>query len=140
MNLYKILKYLAYALGIIGAVFALMLMTTDSESMIDNILFVTYIALFVIIALILVYVIKGIFAGNIKKTLITVGLFLAVIFVSYMVSSGTDIDLKQFNDKGLGVTEGVSKNVGAGLYAFYFLMVVAIVATFLSGAKKLLNK
>ena len=140
MNLYKILKYLAFALGIIGAVFALLLMTTDSDSMIDNILVVTYIVLFIVIALILVYVLKGIFAGNIKKTLTTVGLFLAVILISYMISSGTDLDLKQFNDKGLGITEGISKNVGAGLYAFYFLSVIAIVATFLSSAKKLFNK
>ncbi|MDO7173389.1 hypothetical protein [Mariniflexile sp. AS56] len=140
MNLYKILKYLAYALGIIGAIFALMLMTTDSESMIDNILFVTYIVLFVVIALILIYVLKGIFAGNIKKTLSTVGMFLAVILISYLISSGTDLDLKQFNDKGLGITEGVSKNVGAGLYAFYILAAVAVVATFLSSAKKLINK
>ena len=140
MNLHKILKYLAYALGIIGTIFALMLMMTDSDSMIDNILIVTYITLFVVVALILVYVLKGIFAGNIKKTLITVGLFLAVILISYILSSGTDLDLKQFNDKGLGITEGISKNVGAGLYAFYILITIAIITTFLSSAKKLLNK
>lgn len=140
MNLHKILKYLAYALGIIGTIFALMLMMTDSDSMIDNILIVTYITLFVVVALILVYVLKGIFAGNIKKTLITVGLFLAVILISYILSSGTDLDLKQFNDKGLSITEGISKNVGAGLYAFYILITIAIITTFLSSAKKLLNK
>ena len=140
MGLHKILKYFAYTIGVIGTIFALMLMMTDSDSMIDNILYITYIVLFVIIVLILVYVIKGIFAGNIKKTLITVGLFLAVILISYMVSSGTDLDLKQFNDKGLGITEGISKNVGAGLYAFYILITVAIFTTFLSGAKKFLKK
>ncbi|MGK0253271.1 MAG: NADH:ubiquinone oxidoreductase subunit 6 (subunit J) [Mariniflexile sp.] len=140
MNLYKILKYLAYALGIIGAIFALLLMTTDSESMIDNMLIVTYIALFVVIALILVYVVKGILAGNIKKTLTTVGLFIGIILISYLVSSGSDLDLKQFNDKGMGITEGISKNVGAGLYAFYLLAIIAIGATLLSGVKKLFNK
>lgn len=140
MNLYKILKYLAFALGIIGTIFALMIMTTDSESMIDNMLVVTYIALFLILALILIYVIKGLFAGDIKKTLMTVGLFLLVIVISYMISSGTDLNLQQFNDKGLGITEGISRNVGAGLYAFYFLMVIAILATFISGVRKLINK
>jgi hypothetical protein len=140
MNLYKILKYLAYALGIIGAIFALLLMTMGSESMIDNMLIVTYIALFVVIALILVYVVKGIFAGNIKKTLVTVGLFIGVILISYLISSGSDLDLKQFNDKGMGITEGISKNVGAGLYAFYLLAIIAIGATVLSGVKKLFNK
>ncbi len=139
MNLHKILKYLAYALGIIGTILALLIMS-GSEGMIDNILYVTYAVLFIVIALILIYVIKGLFSGNIKKTLTTVGLFLAVILVSYMLSSGTDLNLDKLNEKGLGVTEAISKNVGAGLYAFYFLMVIAIVATFLSSAKKLLNK
>ena len=139
MDLHKILKYFAYAFGIIGAILALLIMT-GSDGMIDNILYVTYIVLFVVIALILIYVVKGIFAGNIKKTLTTVGLFLAVILISYLISSGKDLNLKQFNDKGLGITEGISKNVGAGLYAFYFLSVIAIGATLLSSVKKLLNK
>jgi NADH:ubiquinone oxidoreductase subunit 6 (subunit J) len=139
MDLHKILKYAAYALGIIGTLFALLIMT-GSDGMIDNILYVTYIVLFIVVALIVIYVIKGLFAGNIKKTLITVGLFLAVILISYLISSGNDLDLKQFNDKGLGITEGISKNVGAGLYAFYFLAIIAIGATLLSGVKKLFNK
>jgi NADH:ubiquinone oxidoreductase subunit 6 (subunit J) len=139
MDLHKILKYVAYALGVIGAIFALLIMT-GSDGMIDNILYVTYVVLFIVIALILIYVVKGIFAGNIKKTLMTVGLFLAVILISYLISSGTDLDLKQFNDKGLGITEGVSKNVGAGLYAFYLLSVIAIGATLLSTIKKIFNK
>ncbi|MFD0835086.1 hypothetical protein ACFQ0I_04880 [Mariniflexile aquimaris] len=139
MNLHKILKYVAYALGIIGTIFALLIIT-GSEGMIDNILYVTYVVLFIVIALIVIYVVKGLFAGNIKKTLTTVGLFLAVILVSYLMSSGTDLNLDKLNEKGLGITEAISKNVGAGLYAFYFLIVTAIVATFLSSAKKLLNK
>ena len=139
MDLHKILKYVAYALGIIGAIFALLIMT-GSDGMIDNILYVTYVVLFIVLALILIYVVKGIFAGDIKKTLMTVGLFLAVILVSYLISSGTDLDLKQFNDKGLGITESVSKNVGAGLYAFYILSVIAIGATLLSTIKKIFNK
>lgn len=139
MNLHKILKYVAYALGIIGTIFALLIIT-GSEGMIDNILYITYVVLFIVIALIVIYVVKGLFAGNIKKTLTTVGLFLAVILVSYLMSSGTDLNLDKLNEKGLGITEAISKNVGAGLYAFYFLIVTAIVATFLSSAKKLLNK
>ena len=71
MDLHKILKYVAYALGVIGAIFALLIMT-GSDGMIDNILYVTYVVLFIVIALILIYVVKGIFAGNIKKTLMTV--------------------------------------------------------------------
>ena len=139
MDLHKILKYVALALGVIGTLLALLIMS-GSDGMIDNMLYVTYLVLAIVIALILIYVIKGLFAGNIKKTLTTVGLFLAVILISYLISSGTDLNLDKLNEKGLGVTETVSKNVGAGLYAFYFLMVIAMASIFLSGAKKLFKK
>jgi len=129
----------ALALGVIGTLLALLIMS-GSDGMIDNMLYVTYLILAIVITLILIYVIKGLFAGNIKKTLTTVGLFLAVILISYLISSGTDLNLDKLNEKGLGVTETVSKNVGAGLYAFYFLMVIAIASIFLSGAKKLFKK
>ena len=143
MNLYKIIKYLAFALGIIGAVIALMIIAGDEEtaqSMGGNLLYVAYIVLGIVIALVLVFVLKGLFAGNIKKTLMTVGAFLAVIVIAFMMSSGTDLDLQPFNDKGLGITESISKNVGAGLYAFYFLAVIAIGSMLYGGVKKIFNK
>jgi uncharacterized MnhB-related membrane protein len=139
MNLYKIIKYIAFALGISGSILAMLIIASDSEGWIDNILYVTYVILVVILTLILIYVVKGVLSGDIKKTLITLGLFSAVIVISYLMSSGTDLNLEKFNEKGLGITEGISKNVGAGLYAFYILAVVAIGATFVSSVKKLLN-
>ena len=139
MGLHKILKIVAFALGIIGAILVLLIMT-GNEGMIDNMLYVTYAVLILVIALVLLYVVKGLFAGNIKKTLLTVGAFLAIIVISYALSSGSDLDLKPFNDKGLGITESISKNVGAGLYAFYFLAILAIGSMLLGGAKKIFNK
>jgi hypothetical protein len=139
MNTHKIIKIIAFALAIIGSIFALMIMA-GSEGMIDNILYVTYAVLVMVLALVLIFVIKGLFTGDIKKTLITVGAFLAVILITYSISSGTDLDLQPFNDKGLGITEADSKNVGAGLYAFYFLAIIAIGSMLLGGVKKLLNR
>lgn len=139
MDLHKILKIVAIALGVIGSIFALLIMT-GSEGMIDNILFVTYAVLGVVLVLVLIYVVKGLFAGNIKKTLSSLGIFFAIILISYLLSSGTDLDLTPFTDKGADVTEATSKNVGAGLYAFYFLSVLAIASMLLSGVKKIFNK
>jgi hypothetical protein len=79
------------------------------------------------------------FSGDIKKTIMTVGAFAAVIIISYVMSSGTDLDLKPFTDKGADVTESVSKNVGAGLYAFYILAAVAIGSMLYGGAKKMIK-
>ncbi|MEL0455459.1 hypothetical protein WJN01_04420 [Flavobacteriaceae bacterium SZ-1-7] len=143
MGLHKILKIVAFALAIIGAIFALMIMAGDEESaqsMSGNILYVAYAVLAIVLALVLVFVLKGLFAGNIKKTLITVGAFLAVILISYGISSGTDLDLKPFIDKGADITESTSKTVGAGLIAFYILAFLAIASMLYGGAKKIFNK
>jgi len=139
MDLHKIFKIVAFALSIIGIIFGLMIMAGDEDtakSMSGNILIVTYIVLAIILVLILIFIIKGLFAGNIKKTLITVGAFLAIILISYILSSGTDLDLTQFNSKGLGITEAISKNVGAGLIALYILMFLSVVSLIFTGFKK----
>ncbi len=143
MGLHKVLKIIAFALAIIGAIFALMIIAGDEESAISvtgNMLYITYVVLGIVLAMVLIFVVKGLFAGNIKKTLLTVGAFLAVILISYGVSSGTDLDLTPFTDKGMKVDESISKYVGAGLNAFYVLAVLAIASMAFSGAKKIFNK
>ncbi|MDO6759901.1 hypothetical protein Q4566_06785 [Tamlana sp. 2_MG-2023] len=134
---------MAFALAIIGAIFALMIMTGDDEtalSMSGNMLYIAYTVLGIVLLLVLLFVIKGLFAGNIKKTIMTVGAFALVLVISYTISSGADLDLTPFTDKGLDVNEATSKNVGAGLYAFYILAVIAIGSMLVGGAKKLFNK
>ncbi|WP_298341406.1 hypothetical protein [uncultured Algibacter sp.] len=143
MGLHKILKIVAFALAIIGAIFALMIMAGDedtAQNMSSYMLFIAYVVLGIVLLLVVLFVIKGLFAGDIKKTLMTVGAFAAVIIISYVISSGTDLDLKPFTDKGADVTTATSKNVGAGLYAFYILAAVAIGSMLYGGAKKMFNK
>ncbi|MFV0541024.1 MAG: hypothetical protein ACK5MZ_07270 [Aestuariibaculum sp.] len=139
MGLHKILRIVAFALAIIGAIFALMIIA-GNEGMVDNILYITYVVLAVVLALVLVFVIKGLFEGNIKKTLLTVGIFALILFISYTISSGTDLDLKPFTDKGVDITTGDSKVVGAGLYAFYVLAFLAIASMAYSGIKGIFNR
>ena len=145
MGLHKILSIVALILAIIGIIFGLLVATGDTEtlmqdgSMIDNMMRVAYVIFAITIVLVLFYVIKGLFAGNIKKTLLSLGIFLAIIIVSYIMASGTNLDLQPFIDKGLNVTETTSKNVGAGLYTFYALAIFAIAVIALSGIKKLVK-
>ncbi|WP_232301640.1 hypothetical protein [Formosa algae] len=112
---------------------------TGNDSMVDNMLYVTYLVLAIILALVLVFVIKGLFEGNIKKTLLSVGAFVVVLFIAYAMSSGTDLDLTPFLNKGMDVTESTSKYVGAGLYAFYALAIIAIGSMVYANIKKLIN-
>jgi len=138
MGLHKILSIIALILAVIGIIFGLMIIS-GSHGMIDNMMYVAYVIFAFTLVLVLFYIIKGLFAGNVKKTLLSLGIFLAIMVVSYLLASGTNLDLQPFIDKGLNVTETTSKNVGAGLYAFYALAILAIVAMVLSGIKKLVK-
>lgn len=140
MGLHKILKIVAIILSVLGAAFALVIISGDEDtakSMSGNMLAVSYVVLALVLALVVIFVIKGLFTGSIKRTLMSVGAFLAVILISYILSSGTDLDLTEFNKKGLGITEAISKNVGTGLIAFYILAFLAIVSMVFSGFKKI---
>lgn len=140
MGLHKILKIVAIILSVLGAAFALVIISGDEDtakSMSGNMLAVSYVVLALVLALVVIFVIKGLFTGSIKRTLMSVGAFLAVILISYILSSGTDLDLTEFNRKGLGITEAISKNVGTGLIAFYILAFLAIVSMVFSGFKKI---
>ena len=148
MNSQKILTIIMGIVGVLSAVFLFMIVSAgddaikggESSGTVDTFMYIAYIIFFLTLAIVVLFVIKGLFTGDIKKTLMTVGAFVAVIAISYVISSGTDLNLKPFNDKGLGITEGISKNVGAGLYAFYILGAVAIVSMLFGGAKKIFNK
>ena len=146
MTIYKVLKYLAIFIGVISAVLlARVLMAgdeaiTDSPdvqaSVVDPFLWVSYIVLFIVIALVLFYVIKGLFSGNIKKTLISVGVFVLILAISYALA-GNDI-IYDRNDVAM-ISESGSKWVGAGLIAFYILGAFAILAMLFSGVTKIMN-
>ena len=135
MGLYKILRIVALVLALIGAAFGLMV-AGGSEGMIDNMMYVAYTVLAIVLILVLFYVLKGLFAGNIKKTILSLGVFFGIVIVSYLISSGDDLNLQPFIDKGQDITEATSKKVGAGLYTFYTLAVLAILSMLSSGLIK----
>ena len=147
MGIYKILKYLALAIGVISAILlARVLMAgdeaiTDSPdvqaSVVDPFLWISYIVLGIVIALVLIYVLKGLFRGNIKKTLLSVGAFLLIVVLAYVIADDSIIydrnDVAQISASG-------SKWVGAGLITFYILGAFAILAMVFSGVTKIKNR
>ncbi|MGE5944007.1 MAG: hypothetical protein ACM31G_06675 [Flavobacteriales bacterium] len=145
MNSKKILSIILGIVGIISMIFLFVIINVGDEAIksgeasgsVDTFMYISYIILFITLAVVLLFVIKGLFSGDIKKTLMSVGAFVAIIVISYILSSGTDLDLTPFNSKGLGITETISKNVGAGLIAFYILGFLAIASMIFSGIKKI---
>ena len=82
------------------------------------------------------FVIKGIANGDVKKTLMSVGAFLLIFVISYILADGVE----SFTKDGELVTAQTSRFIGTGLYAFYILSVVAVVAMAFSGVKKLTTR
>lgn len=146
MTLYKILKYVALALGVIGLVLLGRLLATGDDaivnsgdvqaSVVDPMLYVTYIVFAIVVVLVLIFVIKGLFSGNIKNTLIPVGVFAVVLLIAYMLGDATPMydrnNVQTIDASG-------SKWVDAGLFTFYILAAVAILVMLFSGVKKIMK-
>lgn len=138
MGLHKILKIASLLLCIVGIVFWALIIYKGDEVVqstgegLDGILYVSYILFAIVIIAVLIFVLKGVFEGNIKNTLISVGAFLAIVAISYVLADGTPMDMKE----GEMLSASGSKWIGAGLYAFYIMAILAIGAMVFGGIKK----
>jgi hypothetical protein len=91
--------------------------------------------IFVCVFLVVVFVLKGLFSGNAKNTLIGLGSFLIVVAISYLLASGVETPMRD----GQTLSANGARWVSAGLNAFYILAVLAIVAMVGGGLKKLIK-
>ena len=140
MDLYKIVKVIAFILGALGAVaLAILLFKGDAVVIetgegLDWFLFISYITFFATIALVLLFVFKDLFtSASIKSTLLSIGLFLAVFIFSYIIAKGEDIVMPD----GSALAAGDSRMISTGLIAFYVLGIGALVTMLVSEIKNL---
>jgi hypothetical protein len=139
LNIFKIL------IGVLAAVLFVRIMIEDDElikdsaelqnSLISPDLWLSYIILGIAVVATLIFTVIGVAKGNIKKTLISVGLFVLVIAVSYLGFAGdygTGFDISDTET----LSESGAKWIGTGLYTFYFLALAAVVSMFVSTIKK----
>ncbi len=138
MALHKILKIVALLLSVAGIIFLAMIIAKGDTAVVetgegvDGFLYIAYITFAITVAFVLFFVVKGIFAGNIKNTLMSVGAFLLIVVISYVLADGNTMPTQ---DGGM-LSESGSKWVGTGLYAFYILAVLAVGAMVFGGIKK----
>lgn len=145
MTIHKILKYLALVIGVIGLILlgrivmagddAIEASASQQQSLITPFIWLAYFVMAVIIVLVLFFVIKGLFKGNIKNTLIAVGAFVLIVVIAYLVTDGSEIVMKD----GDILSASGSHWVSAGLVVFYILAVIAVGAMVLSGIRKLIK-
>ena len=144
MGLYKIFKIVAMLLGFAGLIFWFLLISKGDDAVkatgagVAPLLYIAYVIMAIVLGLVTVFVLKGVMSGDVKKTLISVGAFLAVLLISYVMASGSIEGLTPADKSE--VTESTSKWVGTGLIAFYILAVVAVTTLAFSGVKKVITK
>lgn len=142
MALHKILKIVAVILSLAGIVFLGMIISKGDDVVkatgegVDGYLYVAYITLAIVLLFVIVFVLKGIFAGNIKRTLLSILGFIVVVAIGYMLSNGVETPMQD----GEMLSASGSRWVGTGLHVFYILAVLAIGAMVFSGVKKMTTR
>ena len=122
MDLYKILKVSAIGLSVLGIVFVLLILS-DVLSGIDMILYNAYVVLFIIISSVLYFGLKNMFSdkSNLMTTLKMIGSFIGLFALCFILASGEETLMRE--GKILSATS--SKFIGAALFMFYSLIIIA---------------
>ena len=146
--MYKILKIVAAVLSLLGIIFLVRIIAKGDEpikaaalngdtAIVDPMAWVTYAIFALTLLFVLFFVIKGLFTdtGSLKNTLIGIGAFAVVLVIAYVLSSGSDAAKYMYN--GAPSTTMESHLAGAGLIAFYILIITAAATMIWAGVKKM---
>lgn len=149
MKIQNIVKIISAVIGVLAAFFLLRIIGTGDDDIkmaatmgdfgaVSPLVELARIVLVLTVAITLIFTLRGLFSdlAKLKKAGIAIGLFLAVVFLSYALSDGVETPLK---DGEMLSTSG-SKWVGTGIRTFYILAVLAIGLMLVSGARKIFNK
>lgn len=136
MNLNKLTKILVIVASLLAVVFwATIAFSSEAEGgMITPMIYVAFAVLAVAIVLVLLYTVKNLAAkkGELKKTFISVGAFLGVILVAFLLADSTPVTVG-----GEEFSSTTSKVVSTGLNTFYIVAVVAIGLMFFTGYNRI---
>ena len=139
-NIFKII------VGVVGAILFLRVFYTGDDvieadaslqdSVLAPLMYVSYIILALGVVFTLLFSIKSLFTGNVVKTLISLGILVVVLIISYAMANGVETPMRD----GEVLSASGSRWVGTGLNAFYILAVLAVGAMLVSSVKKLITR
>jgi predicted small integral membrane protein len=136
MNLNKLTKILVIVASLLAVIFwATIAFSSEEEGgMITPMIYVAFAVLAVAIVLVLLYTVKNLASkkGELKKTFISVGAFLGVILVAFLLADSTPVTVG-----GEEFSTTTSKMVSTGLNTFYIVATVAIALMFLTGYNRI---
>ena len=141
----KVLTIILALVGLLSIVFLAMIISTGDEAVkvgeasgtVDSFMYLSYLILLLTLFFVVIFTLKGVFsnAAVLKSTLKSVGAFVILALICYFMAEGVETPLKD----GGSLSEGGSKLVGAGLYLFYLLILLAGGIMLLSGIKKMIK-
>jgi hypothetical protein len=142
----KILTIVLAVVGVLSIVFLAMIISTGDEAVkagdaggsVDSIMYIAYIILGLTLAFVVIFSLKNIFTNKdtLKSTLKGVGAFAVLAAICYFgLAKGVETPLK---DGGTLSASG-SQLLGAGLWLFYALILVAGGSMLFYGVKKMIK-
>ena len=155
MILHKILKYLVILLSVVAAAFFVYTIASGDDAIeIDEsgiqastvvpLMYLSYIMLGIIVAAVVLFLFVNLATNPkaLKKTLLSVGIFLVIVGISYVAfADGSDAANNAIElDNGEYLSETGSKWVDVSIYTFYILAILAVGSIIWSGATKLVKK
>lgn len=149
MKIQNIIRIFSAIIGVLAAFFLLRIIGTGDDDIkmaatmgdfgaVSPLVELARIVLLITVSVTLIFTLLGLFSdpAKLKKAAISVGLFLVVIVISYLLSDGVETPLKD----GEFLSASGSRWVGTGIRTFYILSIVAIGLMLFSGVTKILKK
>ncbi|AXT18870.1 hypothetical protein D7030_00920 [Flavobacteriaceae bacterium AU392] len=149
MKLQKILTIVAAIVGVLAIIFLVRIVGAGDDaieaaaengdtSLINPFMLIAYVVLGITLAAVVLFSLINIVSNtaSLKSTLIGVGAFALIALICYFgFAKGVETPLR---DGGI-LTVGQSQLIGAGLYMFYALAIIAGGAMLFTGVKKMIK-
>ena len=149
MNIQKITTYIVATLGVLGAVFVLMIVAKGDDAiemsamqgdygMVSYIILLAQIILAITILITVAFSVKNLASdkGKLKNSLIAIGAFAVVLLVAFLFSSGEETPMQD----GKVLSANGARLVETGIKTFYFLTIIAIASMCYGSVRKLIKK
>ena len=145
MDIQKITKYVALALGVIGLILQVLILRKGDDAIemaglagnFSSVSPMINLAIIILIIVVLITLISSFAslasnAAKLKKAGISIAAFATVVLLSFLLSEGVETPMKD----GEVLSASGSRWVGAGLRTFYILAVIAVGTMLYSGVKR----
>ena len=149
MNIQKITNIIAIGLGILGLVFLAFIISQGDDSIemsamqgdygfVSAIIYLAFTVLGIVVLSTVVFSLMNLFSDKdkLKKAGISIGSFLAVIILAFILSEGVETPMQD----GKVLSASGSRWVETGIRTFYLLTLIAVGIMIFNSVRKLIKK